>query len=50
MILGMIYAVAVTRTAPDKSTKEFFNSMGSKELNTDAMKTWISHNGLQHWI
>lgn len=29
MILGMIYAVAVTRTAPDKATKEFFNGMGS---------------------
>lgn len=29
MLLGMIYAVAVTRTAPDKATKEFFNGMGS---------------------
>ena len=29
MLLGMIYAVAVTRTAPEKATKEFFNGMGS---------------------
>ncbi len=29
MLLGMIYAVAVTRTAPDKAVKEFFNGMGS---------------------
>ncbi len=29
MLLGMIYAIAVTRTAPDKATKEFFNGMGS---------------------
>ena len=25
-------------------------SWGSKELNTDAMNTWISHIGLQHWF
>ena len=26
------------------------HSWGSKELNTDAMNTWISHIGLQHWF
>lgn len=28
MLLGMIYAIAITRTAPTKATDEFFNGMG----------------------